>query len=312
MSPSIEESPQEELGSIICLVSLREMLSGAETKEHRLIFMKLTINNKNTLGLIDTGATYNFLDVKEVEQLGVTYNSERGTTKTINLEPKQIYGMAKVKVYIDKWTNELTFTIVSLDDYMIVLGLDFFEGARAFPIPATKILVILDKEVSKVTNLEKQSEIKPLLSALQFKKATRKGECYLAAVRELLDEEPITTSEIPDGPSQLMELKRQLKDLLDSGYIQPSKTPYGAPVLFQKRKDSSIRMCIDYRALNKVTVKNNYPIPLIADLFGQLGNARYFSKLDLRSGYYQVRIAAGDEPKTTCVTGYGAFESLVM
>lgn len=83
-------------------------------------------------------------------------------------------------------------------------------------------------------------------------------------------------------------------------------------VLFQKKKDGSLRMCIDYRALNKITIKNKYPIPLIADLFDQLGKARYFSKLDLRSGYYQVRIAAGDEPKTACVTRYGAFEFRVM
>ncbi|WKA00059.1 hypothetical protein VitviT2T_018451 [Vitis vinifera] len=71
-------------------------------------------------------------------------------------------------------------------------------------------------------------------------------------------------------------------------------------------------MCIDYRALNKVTVKNKYPIPLIVDLFNQLGRARYFTKLDLRSGYYQVRIAEEDEPKTTCVTRYGSYEFLVM
>nr|CAN63114.1 hypothetical protein VITISV_031750 [Vitis vinifera] len=71
-------------------------------------------------------------------------------------------------------------------------------------------------------------------------------------------------------------------------------------------------MCIDYRALNKVTVKNKYPIPLIADLFDQLERARYFTKLDLRSGYYQVRIAEGYEPKTTCVTRYGSYEFLVM
>ena len=71
-------------------------------------------------------------------------------------------------------------------------------------------------------------------------------------------------------------------------------------------------MCIDYRALNKVTVKNKCPIPLIADLFDHLGRARYFTKLDLRSGYYQVRIAEGDEPKTTCVTRYGSYEFLMM
>ncbi|RVW29633.1 Retrovirus-related Pol polyprotein from transposon 17.6 [Vitis vinifera] len=114
------------------------------------------------------------------------------------------------------------------------------------------------------------------------------------------------------APLELEELRRQLKELLDAVFIQPSKGPYGAPVLFQKKHDGSLRMCIDYRALNKVTVKNKYPIPLIADLFDQLGRARYFTKLDLRSGYYQVRIAEGDEPKTTCVTRYDSYKFLVM
>ena len=107
-------------------------------------------------------------------------------------------------------------------------------------------------------------------------------------------------------------MRRQLKELLGAGFIQPSKAPYGAPVLFQKKHDGSLRMCIDYRALNKVMVKNKYPIPPIADLLDQLGRARYFTKMDFRSGYYQVRIAEGDEPKTTCVTRYGSNEFLVM
>ncbi|XP_039053215.1 uncharacterized protein LOC120195204 [Hibiscus syriacus] len=114
------------------------------------------------------------------------------------------------------------------------------------------------------------------------------------------------------APPELEEMRKQLKDLLDAGYIRPSKSPYGAPVLFQKKHDGSLRMCIDYRALNKLTVKNKYPIPLIANLFDQLGGARWFTKLDLRSGYYQVKIAEGDEPKTACVTRYGSYEYLVM
>ena len=114
------------------------------------------------------------------------------------------------------------------------------------------------------------------------------------------------------APPELEELRRQLKELLDAGYIRPSKAPYGAPVLFQKKHDGSLRMCIDYRALNKLTVKNKYPIPLIADFFDQLGGAKWFTKLDLRSGYWQVRIAEGDEPKTACVTRYGSYEFLVM
>ena len=88
------------------------------------------------------------------------------------------------------------------------------------------------------------------------------------------------------APLELEELRRQLKELLDVGFVQPSKAPYGASVLFQKKHDGSLQMYIDYRAPNKVTVKNKYPIPLIVDLFDQHGRARYFTKLDLRSGYY--------------------------
>ena len=114
------------------------------------------------------------------------------------------------------------------------------------------------------------------------------------------------------SPTKLLELRKQLKELLDAGLIQPSRTLYGAPVLFQKKYDGSLRMCVDYRALNKVTIKNKYLIPLAAELFDRLSKASYFTKLDLRSGYWQVRIAAGDEGKTTCVTRYGSYEFLVM
>ena len=113
-------------------------------------------------------------------------------------------------------------------------------------------------------------------------------------------------------PIELLEFRKQLKKLLDVGLIQPSRVAYGALVLFQNKHDGSLCMCVDYRALNKVTIKNKYSIPLAAELFDRLSKASYFTKLDLRSGYWQVRIAAGDEGKTTCVTWYGSYEFLVM
>ena len=88
------------------------------------------------------------------------------------------------------------------------------------------------------------------------------------------------------APAELKELKEQLKDLLDKGFIRPSVLPWGVPVLFVKKKDGSLRMCIDYRHLNKVTIKNKYPIPRIDDLFDQLQGASHFSNIDLRSGYH--------------------------
>ncbi len=94
---------------------------------------------------------------------------------------------------------------------------------------------------------------------------------------------------------ELKELKVQLEKLLAKGYIKLSKSPYGAPVLFVHKKDGMLRMCVDYRALNKAIVKNQYPLPRIDDLFDCLSEAKVFSRIDLRSGYYQIRIAEGDE-----------------
>ena len=108
------------------------------------------------------------------------------------------------------------------------------------------------------------------------------------------------------------ELKRQLTELMDKGYVQESKSPYGAPVLFVKKKDGSMRMCIDYRALNKITIKNKYPLPRIDELLDRLLGAKYYSKIDLRSGYWQVRIADQDVHKTAFRTRYGHYEFLVM
>ena len=114
------------------------------------------------------------------------------------------------------------------------------------------------------------------------------------------------------APTELKELKSQLQELLDKGFIRPSVSPWGAPVLFVKKKDGTLRMCIDYRQINKVTVKNKCSLPRIEDLFDQLKGAGVFSKIDLRSGYYQLRVKEGDVPKTAFRTRYGHYEFLVM
>jgi hypothetical protein len=92
------------------------------------------------------------------------------------------------------------------------------------------------------------------------------------------------------APAELKELKMHIQELLDKGFIRPSVLPWGAPVVFMKMKDGTLRMCIDYRELNKITIKNKYPLPHIDDLFDQLQGAQIFSKIDLRSGYHQLRI----------------------
>nr|GFA84802.1 putative reverse transcriptase domain-containing protein [Tanacetum cinerariifolium] len=114
------------------------------------------------------------------------------------------------------------------------------------------------------------------------------------------------------APPEMKELSEQLKELSDKGFIRPSSSPWGAPVLFVKKKDGSFRMCIDYRELNKLTVKNRYPLPRIDDLFDQLQGSSVYSKIDLRSGYHQLRVREEDVPKSAFRTRYGHYEFQVM
>ncbi|KAA0052117.1 RNA-directed DNA polymerase-like protein [Cucumis melo var. makuwa] len=114
------------------------------------------------------------------------------------------------------------------------------------------------------------------------------------------------------APSELKELKDQLQELLKKGYIWPSTSPWRASVLFVKKKDGSMRLCIDYRQLNKVTIKNKYPLSRIDDLFDQLKGTSIFSKMDLRLGYHQLRIKESDLPKMAFRTRYSHYDLLVM
>jgi hypothetical protein len=113
-------------------------------------------------------------------------------------------------------------------------------------------------------------------------------------------------------PKELVELKVQLKELLDKGYIRLSSSPWGYPPLFVKKKGQSSRLCVDYRPLNAITIKNKYPLLHIDILFDQLISTKVFSKVDLCSGYHQINICLEDIPKTAFSTRYGLYEYLVM
>jgi hypothetical protein len=123
---------------------------------------------------------------------------------------------------------------------------------------------------------------------------------------------PISKRPYRMPPVELAEQKKQLQELLDKGSIHPSTSPWGCPAMFVKKKDESLRLCVDYRPLNAVTVKNKYHLPRIDVLFDQLVGAKVFSKIDLRSSYHQIKIRASDIPKTAFSTRYGLYEYLVM
>ncbi|GJS47412.1 putative nucleotidyltransferase, ribonuclease H [Tanacetum coccineum] len=325
------------MGSIRILNAIKAKTEVPKFVRKGLQYVEATINGVKVRSLVDSGVTRNFVADDEAKQLGINATKGSGTIKAVNSLAKAIHGMAKdVWAKIGKWEGTIDFLVVPMDDFKVVLGLEFLDRIRAFPMSFANSLCILDggKTCMVSTEWDAKSEAKTL-SAMQFKKGFNKSEpCYLAMTRletdegsskmevpkvieQVLDEfKDVMPKELPKKlpprrevdhtiklemgsnprtkdpyqmpPSELEELCNQLKELMIAGYIRPSKAPYG------------------------VTIKNKYPTPLIADLFDQLGKARYFTKLDLRLGYYQVRIAEGDEAKTTCVIRYGSYEFLVM
>ncbi|KAE8736351.1 cytochrome P450 78A7-like [Hibiscus syriacus] len=318
-----EESETLKLGSIL---STMEVKKGRKKKG--LMFVDITIAGQKLSALVDTGASELFMSEQVAKKLGLYVEKACGSIKTVNAKEVPIAGVAKgIELTVGGWSGTEAIKVIPLDDFDFVLGLT--EGpSRAKVLSAIQFSKAVRKEepsflavlvceepatTKKVPDVVRHvlAEFQDVMPAELPKKLPPKREVD-HKIELVPNVEPPARAPYRMAPPELEEMRRQLKDLLDAGYIRPSKSPYGAPVLFQKKHDGSLRMCIDYRALNKLTVKNKYPIPLIADLFDQLGGARWFTKLDLRSGYYQVRIAEGDEPKTACVTRYGSYEYLVM
>ncbi|KAL8114289.1 hypothetical protein AgCh_021224 [Apium graveolens] len=225
-----------------------------------------------------------------------------------------------------------------MHDFDVILGMDWLSEHRATIDCQGKRVIFGDADKSEFVyqGSQPKGDVK-LISALKASKLLSKGfDGYLAFVKDTSKDEPriedypvvreyedVFPDELPGAepiskapyrmaPLELQELKEQLQELLDRGFIRPSVSPWGAPVLFVKKKDGSMRLCIDYRELNKVTVRNRYPFPRIDDLFDQLQGAKYFSKIDLRSGYHQLRVREGDISKTAFRTRYGHYEFLVM
>ncbi|GJV61118.1 putative reverse transcriptase domain-containing protein [Tanacetum coccineum] len=171
--------------------------------------------------------------------------------------------------------------------------IDCYEKIVCIPLPNGKILEVQDVFPDDLSGL-------PLVREIEFH------------IDLILGTSPVVKSPYRLAPSEMLELSNQLKELQKKGFIRPSHSPWGAPVLFVKKKNGAMRMCINYRELNKLTIKNRYPLSRIDDLFDQLQGACCFSKIDLRSGYHQLRVREEDIPKTAFSTRYGHFEFTVM
>ncbi|GJS73761.1 putative reverse transcriptase domain-containing protein [Tanacetum coccineum] len=183
------------------------------------------------------------------------------------------------------------------------------KGCRVFLIQVTKKeeVEIPEKRIEDVPVVRDFLEVFP--EDLPGLPPTRQVEFHIELIPGAA---PVARAPYRLAPAEMKELVEQLKELSDKGFIRPSSSPWGAPILFVKKKDGSFRMCIDYRELNKLTVKNRYPLPRIDDLFDQLQGSNIYSKIDLRSGYHQLRVRDEDIPKTAFRTRYGHYEFQVM
>ncbi|GKA19618.1 putative reverse transcriptase domain-containing protein [Tanacetum coccineum] len=214
---------------------------------------------------------------------------------------------------------------IKLDSFDVVIGMDWLSKYHARIICDEKVVhipingetLIIRAQIMEKKSDEKRLEDIPVVR--EFPEVFPEDLPGLPLVRQVEFQinlipgaTPVARAPYRLAPSEMQELSNQLQELADRGFIRPSTSPWGAPVLFVKKKDGSFRMCINYRELNKLTVKNRYPLPRIDDLFDQLQGSSVYSKIDLRSGYHQLRVKDEDIPKTAFRTRYGHYEFQVM
>ncbi|KAJ9532359.1 hypothetical protein QJQ45_010456 [Haematococcus lacustris] len=251
--------------------------------------------------LLDSGATGNIVSSRFSQQTGLRMAGKAAPGRLLLPGPSPsylpTYELSHCTVRLSTYHDRVPFVMADISnaDYDVVLGKPWLTAKNPeINWPLERITL---RHAGAVHTLAAPPSPAPnpsasqLLSPARFRKAARKDAVFVA---------------------ELDELKRQLDELLAKGYIRPSTSPFGSAVLFVRKKDGSLRLCVDYRALNQLTIKNRYPLPRIDDLLDQLAGARVFSKIDLKSGYHQIRVAEADIHKTAFRTRYGHYEYTVM
>ncbi|GJU65589.1 putative reverse transcriptase domain-containing protein [Tanacetum coccineum] len=196
---------------------------------------------------------------------------------------------------------------IKLGSFDVVIGMDWLSKYHARIICDEKFIHIPINGETLIIPYDQSKTRLSLISCIKTESSPNR-----IPNRFILGATPVARAPYRLAPSEMQELSNQLQELADKGFIRPSTSPWGALVLFVKKKDRSFRMCIDYQELNKLTIKNRYPLPRIDDLFNQLQGSSVYPKIDLRSGYHQLRVRDEDIPKTAFRTRYGHYEFQVM
>jgi hypothetical protein len=293
-----------------------------------------SIHHKPVVTLFDSGATHSFISNNCGTQIGLDLCPTQGSYM-ISTPRGKITSNQMVKSVLIQLGSKLIKTnlvLLNLEGIDVILGTNWMtehrilldisswvieinsphQGATTLYLPQQEYLhsctyAIIDIKVKDIPVVCEYSDVFP--DDLPRMPPDRDIEFIIELQPGIA---PISKRPYRMPPNELAELKIQLQDLLDKGFIRPSASPWGCPALFVKKKDNSLRLCVNYHPLNAVTIKNKYPLPLIDILFDQLAGAKVFSKINLRSSYHQIKIKPCDIPKTAFSTKYGLYEYLVM
>ncbi|MCO5547351.1 hypothetical protein L7F22_000800 [Adiantum nelumboides] len=292
-----------------------------EAKEaSQLCFAWGKVRDMNFLILFDTGSTHNFISIELAQMLGIQ-TEEMGTTLEASGAFKGQYVtvtplIGKLRVHVQGYVDQEEFCISPLATEDVILGAPWFHRLAAVLEYPTRTISF--KFRNRDINIHTEDRGKFLNS---FK------DCFADEIPNDLPPsrgeddhkiELIPGSSLPNRPpyrvsyAQQEEILTQVNELLEKGLVRPSSSPFCSPVLLVQKKDGSYRMCIDYRALNKQTIKNRFPVPRIEDIFDRLQGSTYYSRIDLKSGYHQIRIVPEDIHKTAFRTQFGLYEYVVM
>ncbi|KAI3707648.1 hypothetical protein L6452_26275 [Arctium lappa] len=289
------------------------------------------LNYVPTRILFDSSASFSFVSILFCQKLSVPTSSlENGIVVELADDDQVVVRdvLKDCKLEIEGKEFPVNLMPMVIGGFDVVIGMDWLADNQAEILCAKKLIriPIVNGDSVTVYGERRKSEVAIINLKLEDVEVVREfSDVFpdnlpgLPPDRQVEFKIDLTPGAAPIArapyrlaSSKMKEMMSQLQDLLEKGFVRPSSSPWGAPVLFVKKKDGTMRMCIDYRELNKVTVKNKYPLPRIDDLFDQLQGASYFSKIDLRSGYHQVKVKEEDIPKTAFRTRYGHYEFLVM
>ncbi|GJT87929.1 putative reverse transcriptase domain-containing protein [Tanacetum coccineum] len=294
--PSVEQTITRHVEGIVL---------GAEEarQDPNIVTGTFTLNNHYATTLFDSGADYSFVSTtfvpllgKEPNALGFSYEIEIASGQLVEID-KVIKGC---KLEIEGHVFDINLIPFGSGSFDVIIGMDWLSNYKAEIIYHEKVVRIPlpNGKVLRVIGERPEEKMRHVMSA----KAKEQKQEEIIVVRDfpelLPGAKPIAKSPYRLASSEMEELSGQLRELQDKGFIQLRSSPWEVPVLFVKKKDGSFRMCIDYRELNKLNIKNRYPLPRIDDLFDQLQGSQYFSKINLKSGYHQLRVHEDDIPKT--------------